>query len=220
MNQANFPWPLTIENIMSINERYFQGLMTIQDLVNLRLKDVMNLVDKEAQNEAHFQVLGFTVPSGPFEFHDDGYVTVGYQAVRRLNKLYNFEHSVGEVIKCIFSEGMCYHTGFNVHIFYKKSLIKAVDIAIRSHEETHALEYIEQLDALTDRLLEEQSVKINLNEVDNKETRANLGVLYALNARGLSPWKSWLLENTIHGFATAERIYKQAKQPKKNYFVL
>lgn len=170
-------------------------------------------------NEANFQVLGFSVPSGNYKHHDDGYVSSISDATMRVNQLYSLDNSNynADADKNVIGK-QCIR-GLNSHIFYTKRPTRASDIQNRSHEETHALEFIGQLDALADRLFEEQGVKINLKEIDDEEVRAQLGSLYALNARGLSPWRLWLVyENDT--FTTAKKLYKQAKQPKKSFFML
>ncbi|MCK5449400.1 hypothetical protein KAI32_00885 [Candidatus Pacearchaeota archaeon] len=168
-------------------------------------------------NKARFQVLGFTVPSGSYKYHDDGYVDSILDTIMKVDKLYGLDNSNYNADEYIYAIGKYYEEGFNLHIFYLERSTKKSDIQNRSHEETHVLDYLGQLDALTDRLFEEQGVKINLKEVDDKEVIAQLGSLYALNARGLMPWLERGYKNNT--FLKAERIYKQSKQPEKRFFI-
>jgi hypothetical protein len=173
-------------------------------------------------NKAHFEVLGFTVPSRAYTFHDDGYVSSITDATMRVNELYNLDNSNYDASADKNVIGRHCKRGLNSHIFYFQRPTRASDVQNRSHEETHVLEHIGQLDALTDRLSEEQNVKINLKDVDDEEVRAQLGSLYALNARGFGGmWALWKLKSAYENdtFTTAKTIYEQAKQPKKRFFV-
>ena len=169
-------------------------------------------------NEAYFQILGFTVPSGQYIYHDDGYVDSITDATKRINELYGFDNSYYNMFEDIGVIGRHCKIGFNSHIFYLRRPTIALDIQNRSHEETHALSSIGQLDVLTDMLLEEQGVKINLKEVDDEEVRAQLGSLYALNARYPPDVISKLPYGNIT-FSIAQTMYKQAKQPMRRFFV-
>jgi hypothetical protein len=169
-------------------------------------------------NKAHFEILGITVPSGRYQYHDEGYVDSIPDATKRINKLYGFDNSNYDAIKYRNAIGMHCGRGFNSHIFYLQRPTRILDIQNRSHEETHALDFIEQLDALADKLLEEQHVRINFKEVDDQEVRAQLGSLYALHARGLSLWRLWGVYAT-DTFSTAKKIYQQSKQPQKRFFI-
>ncbi len=173
-------------------------------------------------NEAHFQVLGFTAPLGLYTFHDDGYVSSISDKNMQLNNLYGLDNSDYDINKDKRTIGRCYWVDFDLHIFYLKRPTRASDIQNRSHEETHVLDHIGQLDVLTDRLMEEQCVKINMKEVDDKELRAQLGSLYALNSRGFGNMWAYYNLGLIYEhdtFTTAKKMYKQAKQSRKRFFI-
>jgi len=168
-------------------------------------------------NEAHFKILEFTVPSGTYRHHDDGYVSSISDTTMRVNELYSLNNQNYDTSADKYVIGRHYGIERDSHIFYLERPTIALDIQNRSHEETHALEFIGQLDALTDRLFEEQGVKINLKEVDDREVRAQLGSLYALNARDLALWKLELLYKN-ETFSAAKKIYKQSKQLQRKFF--
>jgi len=169
-------------------------------------------------NQIHFQILGITVPSGEFRFHDDGYIDSFAKKKNELNLKYNPKYPV------LIAEneggyerygGMCTQIGSDIHIYYARFSSRAVDILVRAHEETHALEFMGCLEYLEDCLYENQNVKIDLNEVEPKETRISLGALYALHSRGFSPWITWLRFRN-KDFLNAMKIYRQSKLPHKN----
>ena len=173
-------------------------------------------------NYANLKILGITVPIGIKKYHDDGFVKSLTAHVIKLSRLYDFECSnyirVNET-----AVGKCAPIDLNCHIFYIKQSTEKENILVRAHEETHALFAFKGLDALAERLLEEQRIKINFKEIDEEEVIANLGSLYALHARGISQSEIELLYKTygdVDSGITARRIYKQSKLSRKKSFLL
>jgi len=105
---------------------------------------------------------------------------------------------------------MCLQRGYDHHIFYKESFFNSWNIYVRAHEETHVLEHLEHLDLLEKRLLDEQNVKINFNQIEDSEVKGDLGSIYALNKNRISMWRLgplWLEASLIK----ANSIYKTSK---------
>ena len=173
-------------------------------------------------NYANLKILGITVPTGIKKYHDDGFVKSLKAHLIKLNRLHGFER-FNYIRIDENAVGKFALMDLNYHIFYIKQSKETGNILIRAHEETHALDEFEKLDALAERLLEEQRVKINFKEIDEKEVIAHLGSLYALHARGISQSKIELLYDMygdINSGTTAKRIYKQSKLPRKKSFLL
>tara|TARA_Y100000310_G_scaffold276920_1_gene294415 strand:+ start:610 stop:1128 length:519 start_codon:yes stop_codon:yes gene_type:complete len=170
-------------------------------------------------DEIHFEILGITVPSEGHYFYDKGYVNSISDATMEINALYGFDNSDynNDADKDVIGRH-CQRLLFDHYIIYLDQFYAMDNIRLRAHEETHALEGMGQLDVLTDRLLEEQNVKINFKEIDDGEIRAELGALYALHARGISSWKIWLMciDDLLE---TTTKIYKQSKQSQKRFFI-
>jgi hypothetical protein len=83
------------------------------------------------------------------------------------------------------------------------------------------MDYFGRLDLLADKLLDEQRVMIDFSNIDDKEVRASLGSLYALNARNISPWKLYWLDNfSSTSLDKARKIYKKSKLPGRKFFLL
>jgi hypothetical protein len=169
-------------------------------------------------NQAHYPILRITVPSGKYKFHDEGYVSSINETAKRLDNSYGCNDTEYNARMNVI--GAHYVMGTNSHIFYmdQGSIVK--NLRVRAHEETHSVDFIGQLDFLTDRLLEEQNVKINLKEIDNIEVRAELGSLYALYSRGFGPWSLVLDSLFKTDFIVARKIYTQSRQPQKSFFLV
>lgn len=103
-----------------------------------------------------------------------------------------------------------------------RSLSEPFRIFTTAHEETHVLDYTGNFDALEDKLLLEQQVKISLNSLDH-EIAANIGGYYALKSRNLRILSN--LDLTVDfildaDMVKAHRIYLKSKIPKKEYFII
>jgi len=172
-------------------------------------------------NYANLEILGITAPIGIKKYHDDGFVESLKGHIIKLNRLYDCE-CYNYIRVNELSMGKCASIYLNCHIFYIKQSIETENILVRAHEETHALDIFNQLDALAERLLEEQRIKINFKEIDESEVIANLGSLYALYARGIPQseieWLYTMYGNDDSG-TTAKRIYKQFELPRKRFFL-
>lgn len=119
--------------------------------------------------KAKLEILGLTVTTLPWNFyHDEGYVTSISEHIRTLKQRYRYpiwEYETSEEVnKCsrrvlgrhmILSRGITIHN----HIFYLRDQDETLNMAVRAHEETHALDWLDGgLDVLADRLFEEQDV--------------------------------------------------------------
>ncbi len=165
--------------------------------------------------EAKFETLGFSVDTGDCRYHDDGYVRSIHEGVLRLSTIYP-DISVGS-LNCHDLEGLHYvdSSEGNSHIFYLKYWSRPADIRLRAHEETHALRFFGQLDVLSDRLLQEQRVRIDLGGIDESEVIAELGALYALNSRGFGTWRFLYDSLFSRDFMDARRLYNKSRKPSK-----
>lgn len=163
--------------------------------------------------DANFQVLGIKIPSGRYNYHDEGYVSSIREAVGNLCL------RKGEETPNISKDALGFYAGLglDVHIFYVKRPTIPLDIQNRAHEETHAVDYIGGLDVLSAAILENQRVRINLKEVDDEDVRAQLGSLYALYSRGISPRKlgRYLTDTRL---TKARKIWNQSREPRRTFF--
>jgi hypothetical protein len=161
-------------------------------------------------NYARLKVLGIKAPIGHRVYHDDGYVASIEVHTRRINEIYgsgglssngNFQ---GHIL------GRHSTRGRHHHIFYLRQPTREANAVVRAHEETHMLDSADGLDLLAERLLDRQGVRINFKEIDDREVRAQLGALYALQLRGISP-------DMLFGkyAAKARRLYEQSRCSKE-----
>jgi len=168
-------------------------------------------------NYALLEILGIDVAIGKDEYHDDGFVKSIIEHSRELDNFYGYDHKNSDKI---LSQGNIvgahYHGRNHHHIFYLKPSTNTETVRIRAHEETHVLNSVGKIGILEERLSEEQGVKINLLEIDEKEIKAELGALYALSSRGISTWK--LPFHFGNDWSVAKKIYKQSKIPRKMIF--
>ena len=162
-------------------------------------------------NEAHFEILGLTVPSRNHKYYDDGFVSSISEATMQINNLYGQSNRGYDITRDEYVEGRCCKKGMNHHIFYLKHHFEVADIRIRAHEETHALEQIGGLDYLMDQLYEDKGVEIDFYDVDNIEVRADLGAMYALDLNCLSSWRLVLESIFDSNFIKARKLYNRSK---------
>jgi hypothetical protein len=165
-------------------------------------------------NQAHFQMLDMTIPSGRYNYHDEGYVASIPEAV---GKLYTGTREEPPTVPK-GATGFYAGLGLDVHIFYLQKPTLPLDIQNRAHEETHAADYIGGLDFVSDKMLEQQ-VRINLKEIDDEEVRAQLGSLYALHKRGFFTRQLGKYRADVR-LAKAIKIWKQSEFPKRKWFQL
>ena len=163
-------------------------------------------------NQAHFQILGMVMPSGRYQYHDEGYVESVRDAVKQLYQKYGEDSP--QVTKDV--TGFYAGRGLDIHILYSRKPTKPLDIQNRAHEETHAIDYIKGLDFLSDKMLE-QNVRINLKEVDDEEVRAQLGSLYALHKHGFSVRQLGAYRRDVR-LQKAIKIWRQSEFPKRRWF--
>ena len=185
----------------------------------VKIEKYINLVlFTYSMNYAHLEILGITVPIGHIDkYHDDGFVESITAHVIKLSRFYDFDCS-NSIRLDERAVGKCTEIYPNCHIFYVKQSTETKNIFVRANEETHALDIFNQLDALAEKLLKEQRIKINFKEIDEDEVRATLGSLYALHARGIPQSE---IESLCKMYGDgdsgtiAKRIYEQSKLPRK-----
>jgi hypothetical protein len=180
-------------------------------------------------NYANLKILNIELPIGANKYHDDGFVKSMPMHEKKLNRHYGFFAHQREAEKNI---GLCasYFKGKGIsnfypvvdhhHIFYLKQSNDVLDILLRAHEETHALDKLGGLDILSEKLLQEQRVKINFKQIDEEEVRAELGAMYALNSRKNSVSEKWFAYMfSDRDTNAARKIYKQSKLPERKFFL-
>jgi hypothetical protein len=184
----------------------------------------------------NLKILGLKVPIGFFRvYHDDGFVDSIIGHTKELHKKYDQEwclldNSMDGIFEAVMGFrkeqiiGACQkYQGVirkHYHIFYLDGKSEAQNIATRAHEETHALEFFDKLDMLSSKMLDEQKVKINLYQIDEKEVRAHIGSIYALFARGMNPDKIIYKNSERRGFfGVAKKLYEQSMMPERKIFI-
>jgi len=175
-------------------------------------------------NKAKLEILGLEFSIGLFRvYHDDGFVKSLIKHTTKLDKRYNFpdkRYYEALVNKPLLGMHITRFDGYkhqHEHIYYLDKGFTPFNIFIRGHEEMHVVEDNCQLDLLSDKILEEQKVRINFGEVDDEEIRANLGGIYAMYARGMHPD---LLNNCYYEgrFEAAKQLYEQSRLPERTIF--
>ncbi len=141
---------------------------------------------------AKLEILGISVPTRFKGYHDDGFVSSIPKHIQILkNKYPNIKNLEVPEHAGLCMEGKKFRT--HIHIFYIDQNSNAKNIRTRAHEETHALDYFGELDILEKKILSEQGVRINFNELReddedcliDMQVRAELGAIYALKSRGI-----------------------------------
>ena len=175
--------------------------------------------------DVRLKILGLTVPiRRSMVYHDDGFVSsIGEHYMALLNKY---------ILSALFTpilyndngiDGMhIIHPGifkWHTHIFYLNKYSNVLNMRIRAHEETHALDIsFNRLDLLADKILEEQNAKIDFDSIGGGEIRADIGAVYALLSNEIEPNKIRGLSQDIL-FNIAYRTYKKSMLPKRKIFV-
>lgn len=77
-----------------------------------------------------------------------------------------------------------------IYIGYKRKKLPVVNMIVRAHEETHALQRMRRLNLLEDALEREFNTSIMLSSYE-EEIVAEIGALYALYKHGVSKLGCW-----------------------------
>lgn len=201
------------------------------------------------ENIAHFKILDFKIPIGINEYYDLGYVNSIEEGYHKVSSQHNIRPSYSEEEGYITS-GLCHTIGSNrsekkkAYIYYldphitditnnDKILSEYSTIITRSHEETHAAQYFGKIAYLSEALIEKQKIKINLENIEDEEIIARIGVIYALKKLQTEkhPYiDKYILENFTEDiiqiksesntlFNQALQIYTKSKIPKRKYFI-
>jgi len=165
---------------------------------------------------AKMEILGLDIPIGLLNrYHDEGYVKSISDKTKQLEIKYGFlsdteydklsnEHVLGRTYEYKFL------LKTRVHIYYLQQGFEPYDVKTRGHEETHAVEFFGKLNLLETKILEEQRVRLNFQEVDEEEVRADLGAISAMNARGIHVD---LIVKISPYFEIAKKLYEQSRLP-------
>jgi hypothetical protein len=172
----------------------------------------------------HLEMLGIEFPEEiTYEYKDLGYVKSIHDEMRMLDHL-NWVWGRKDYEEHKFFVGM--HMKFErefsdiSYIFYLKSRLKDLDIAVRGHEETHALDAMGKIHLLEEKLFENQRVKIDFQKVEEKEIKAGLGELYSLIKKGGDVKKVLSLYIPNSSIFKAEKLYRQSIIPEKKIHVM
>jgi len=163
---------------------------------------------------ANLEILGLQVPMEIAEvYHDDGYVESIEEHLKKFKaKDKNLRAAVENLditkVGGVYFRWTKRFAKIHHHIVYLRQDSVEEAILIRAHEETHALDAFGGLDLLADKMLNEQGVRINFSEIDDNQTRAHLGAIYALVANGVN---LEAVGSRREGFGTAKLIYEQAR---------
>ncbi len=170
--------------------------------------------------QAKLEALGIEVPLGlNTYYHDDGFVRSIDRHLYDLAERYQYTSlELPELVGGQIARGACsliYDSNFrrHRHIYYIDSGFEPLNLEVRAHEETHALEDLGALDLLATKILDEQKVKINFNDIRDSEVRAHIGSIYALFANRLHPNR--LNEHFLNlDLEIAMVLYEQSRLPK------
>jgi len=170
---------------------------------------------------AKMEILELDFPIGLLSrYHDEGYVKSVFERSKQLDIKYGFfRDETGYVERPdIHTLGHTYEKidlfKTQVHIYYLRQISRPNDVATRGHEETHAVESFgnKKLDLLAAKILEEQRVRLNFQEVDEEEVRADLGGISAVYARGMHVD---LIVKISPYFEIAKKLYEQSRLPTR-----
>lgn len=173
-----------------------------------KIGSLRNSLKKKARLEA----LSIEVPLNFLDFYFD-YDFVKFDVDKLLTlyeKLYEKDDEK-EIKETKNSRGFCYHLnyyiGFNKFInFYliylSPSLKEGIDkLVVKAHEETHFLDEYGKLDILENKIKENCNRDISFSSINDKEVKAFIGSLYALESRGMINTKS-------KNFYDADQIFR------------
>jgi len=164
-------------------------------------------------SEAILKILGIRVPLGPFDgFYDDGFVKSLNDYSLFLDSFYESNNAGDEPDKEVRGRYAVYNTPLkrNYHIYYLKSDFEPLDMMVRAHEETHALDGLGRLDLLSEKMLREQRVRADFLEIEDKEIIAGLGSIYAMFAHNIQD--EFLKAGPFNeNFRAARELYKKLK---------
>ena len=174
--------------------------------------------------KAKFDMLGLEFSIGLFKaYHDDGFVNDVARHLAEIDRKYG-NHSYGGESWLRDNNGPL---GAHVmrkgiirthsHICYVDTGLPSFNVAIRGHEETHAVESYDKLDLLARKVLEEQRVRINFEDVDDEEIRAWLGGIFAVYTQGMN--LKGLEDIHFRDFHKARRIFENSRLPSKTIHV-
>ena len=100
--------------------------------------------------------------------------------------------------------------GNRYYIYYKPTGNDALDLLVRAHEETHVVDYTDNLLLLTNKLRLDVGVLMDLRIFrDHPEFIADIGAIYALDKRGIDYNIEILDERETHQIAM--EAYNEAK---------
>lgn len=151
-------------------------------------------------------------------YHDDGFVDdtvthsldliLKYKGITSIFQPTVYHHLYLKYIKKNNSrEGCCLafkSKGLLVaHIFYQKSSTYGgdlIDAFVRAHEESHAIDFFDKNDCLSDVISRDLDLNINLSRICDPETKANIGGTYGF------------LKKTGYSLAHLERLFEDDEE--------
>jgi hypothetical protein len=174
-------------------------------------------------NSFYLDALGLVFTSSD-KYYDLGYVDSVVNEYERLSELYDDKDTYETSDTWM---GMCSTHGRDTYIFYKEMNSFKQDLHLRAHEETHALEHMNQLERLSEALDLNDDVEIDFTKGYDPEVIAELGAIYALRMRsqklgGVGCYISYLLRKDSFysdDFWEAKKLYDSSQwKPNRSFF--
>jgi hypothetical protein len=187
---------------------------------------------------ANFEVLGIRTWLDFWDvYRDDGFVPSVDEHYRKLRLRYSYfidetvvPEKIPEKIKGVYSyfytpgilQSFCFH-----HIYYTDTGSEIDTVRMRAHEEAHVLLRLKRASLLARKILRDQGIKINFDDVVKhsdiyvddmgnaydtvEEVGADIGAIYALHQRGMLPAAIATPIATHGNFIKALEIYEKSR---------
>ncbi|MFH1248670.1 MAG: hypothetical protein V1660_00785 [archaeon] len=172
-------------------------------------------------NKARLQTLGINVELLPsMEFKDDGFVDDIEEHTKKLDAYYEVPpRKLPEELRRMEILGRCMtfvkNHSVHSHIYYINTDMPPLNIEVRAHEETHALDNMGRLDLLEKKILTEFNTLVHLHRIPDPEVRAEMGAIYALKRYDFDPKIINQYHKKDKDFDAAMSIFSNGKIPGK-----
>jgi hypothetical protein len=161
-------------------------------------------------------ILGIDLPqSENEEFHDDGFVESIREYKIRLLRDYHSYQPEEELNKQVFGTHGQFWVGSKIirRIAYLDQKDDARNINTRAHEETHVLAESGYIDLLTDKILQDLGISLDLSlmlRFDQKDLVSEIGGIYPLKILKIDPRNIEQFRDKT--YKTALEMYEEAFQ--------
>lgn len=144
--------------------------------------------------KANLETLGLVVPIGIFRaYHDDGHVESIQDHLQKLTDRYLMIDMGAPPAERLDTHTSGLHIEFGAmfrihhHVFYRDLGSPNYNVGNRAHEETEFLVATHKQKHLVDIIMREFGIRIDFDEIQDKEAKAYVGSVFTLLRKGMAP---------------------------------